>query len=123
MQMSKKGFLFSVFYSLTVHQLHRPLTQPTCVYVIPSSFTAAESPSGPQGSSVCDTGKSEEKNEESKIGLSLFLTDKTKEYENKINFILSSPGNPKTDRQGVSWVSPQKALASTVLSLHSYKDL
>lgn len=77
----------------------------------PALFIAAESPSGPQGSSVCDTGKREEKNEESKIGLSLFLTDKTKEYENKINFILSSPGNPKTDRQGVSWACPQKALA------------
>ena len=56
----------------------------------PALFIAAESPSGPQGSSICDTGKGEEKNEESKIGLSLFLTDKTKEYENKINFILST---------------------------------
>lgn len=87
--MSKKGFLSSVFYSLTLHQLYHPLIQPTCIYVIPSSFYSS-SPSGPQGSSICDTGKGEEKNEESKIGLSLFLTDKTKEYENKINSILSA---------------------------------
>lgn len=77
----------------------------------PALFIAAKSPSGPQGSSTCDTGKGEEKNEESKIGLSLFLTDKTKGYENKINSILSSPGNPETDQQGVSWVSPRKAPA------------
>lgn len=87
-------------------------TNPPTYVSSPAPSIAAKSQSGLQGSSICDTGNGEEKNEESKIGASLFLTDKMNEHGNKTNsHILSSPGNLESDQQWVIWVPPQKALA------------
>lgn len=96
--MGQDGFLFQSFTHLRYPQLWHPLITHLCLCHARFLLQQQKEKLALQDPSICNTGKAEGEDEQSRIkGSSLFPTGKMSGSENKINPMLSSPGNLESD--------------------------
>lgn len=93
-----RRFSLPIFYSLTVPTAVAPTDTHLCICHPRFLLQQQKEKLALQDPSMCNTGKAEDEDEQSRIkGSSLFPTGKMSGSENKINPMLSSPGNLESD--------------------------